>query len=129
MTYHALSFISLLALVSVSAGCSDHQTSNAAAATPTHVVPELQRPSESEAIEAAVAYLNPEGALTIQESQFLAWGTFNEQRTYWPIKFRMTYKSQGSDAQRHNEYAMKISKDLDGKWKAETYYAWRTDFK
>jgi hypothetical protein len=41
----------------------------------------------------------------------------------------MIYKLEGSDKARKNEYAVKLSKDTDGKWNAETYYAWRTDFK
>ena len=84
---------------------------------------------ESEAIEAAVMYLNRDGQLTIQETEFIAWGTFSEELVYWPMKFRMAYQSSGSDTLRHNEYAVKISKDHKGKLKAEKYYAWRTDFK
>ena len=127
MKYHTVLFVSLIALLSIFSGCSDQQTPSASEAT--NDVSAIQKPGESEAIEAAVMYLNGDGRLTIQESEFIAWGTFNDKKVYWPMKFRMTYKSEGSDTLRHNEYAVKISKDTNGKWKAETYYAWRTDFK
>jgi len=142
MKYHTVLFVSLIALLSIFSGCSDQQTPSESEATndtpeiqksreseAINAIPEIQKPGESEAIEAAVMYLNGDGRLTIQESEFIAWGTFNDKKVYWPMKFRMTYKSEGSDTLRHNEYAVKISKDINGKWKAETYYAWRTDFK
>ncbi len=138
MNYNFVLFISLIALQSTSA-YSDQQ--NPGASGTKNDIPEIQqpgesrainamqKPGESEAIKAAVKYLNPEGQLTIQETEFIAWGTFSKQRAYWPMKFRMAYKSRGSDTLRHNEYAVKISKDHSGKLKAEKYYAWRTDFK
>lgn len=127
MNYHPVIFVSPIALQSIFSGCSDQQ--NPAASEVTIAVPEIQKPSESEAIEAAVRYLNRDGQLTIEETEFIAWGTFSEQQAYWPMKFRMAYKSKGSDTLRHNEYAVKISTDINGKLKAEQYYAWRTDFK
>ena len=139
MKYHTVLFFSLIVLLPVFSGCSDQQNPGASEATndrqeiqkpsESEAINAIQKPSESEAIEAAVRYLNRDGQLTIQETEFIAWGTFSEQQVYWPMKFRMTYKSKGSDTLRHNEYAVKISKDLNGKWKAEQYYAWRTDFK
>jgi hypothetical protein len=89
---------------------------------------EIQKPTESEALEAAVRQLEKDGR-TVQKTEFIAWGTFSDKNIYWPIKFRMAYKSQGSDKLRQNEYAMKISRDGDGKWQAAPYWAWRTDFK
>ncbi len=91
--------------------------------------PEIQKPGEAESIEAAIAYVNRDGRLTIQKSEFIAWGTFNEKQVYWPMKLRLAYKTGGSDTLRHNEYAVKIFRDSDGKLKAAQYYAWRTDFK
>ena len=91
--------------------------------------PEFQKPSEAEAIAAAIAYLNRDGQKTIQKSEFLAWGTFSEKQGYWPLKLRLTYKKKGSDTPRQNDYAVKISRDNNGKLKAAQYYAWRTDFK
>jgi len=139
MNYHPVLFISLIALQSIFSGCSDQLNASASEATndiqevqkpsEPEAINAIQKPSESEAIEAAVMYLNRDGELTIQETEFIAWGTFSEQRVYWPMKFRMAYKPKGSDTLRHNEYAVKISKDPNGKWKAEKYYAWRTDFK
>ena len=142
MKIHAVLFVSLIALLPVSSAFSDPQSSSVSEAN--NAIPEIQKssesgaintiasmqkPSESEAIEAAIAYLNRDGRLTIQESEFLAWGTYSEEYVYWPMKFRMSYKRKGSDVLRQNQYAVKISKDSDGKWKAEQYYAWRTDFK
>jgi len=139
MNYHPVLFFSLIALQSIFSGCSDQQNPAASEATndrqeiqkpsESEAINAIQKPGESEAIEAAVRYLNRDGQLTIEETEFIAWGTFSEQQVYWPMKFRMTYKSKGSDTLRHNEYAVKISKDLNGKWKADQYYAWRTDFK
>ena len=139
MNYHSVLFVSLIALQSISSACADQQNPVASEAiidkpeiqklSETEAINANQKPSESEAIEAAVMYLNRDGELTIQETEFIAWGTFSEQRVYWPMKFRMAYKPKGSDTLRHNEYAVKISKDPNGKWKAEKYYAWRTDFK
>ena len=139
MKYHTVLFFSLIVLLPVFSGCSDQQHPGASEATndrqeiqkpsESEAINAIQKPSESEAIEAAVRYLNRDGQLTIQETEFIAWGTFSEQQVYWPMKFRMAYKFKGSDSLRHNEYAVKISKDLNGKWKAEQYYAWRTDFK
>ena len=138
MNYRSILFISLIALQSTFA-YSDQQ--NPGASEATNEIPVIQKPGESkainamqkpnqaEAIEAAVLYLNRDGQLTIQETEFIAWGTFSEQKAYWPMKFRMAYKSKGSDTLRHNEYAVKISKDPNGKLNAEKYYAWRTDFK
>jgi hypothetical protein len=91
--------------------------------------PEFQKPSEAEAIEAAIKFLNQDGKKTIQKSEFLAWGTYSEKQVYWPMKLRLTYKIKGSDAIRQSDYAVKISRDSDGKLKAAQYYAWRTDFK
>lgn len=139
MNYHSVLLISLIALQSISSACADQQ--NPGASESTNEIPEIQKPSESEAIsaiqkpseseaiEAAVMYLNRDGQLTIQETEFLAWGTFSKQHAYWPMKLRMAYKSRGSDTLRHNEYAVKISKDNNGKLKAGQYYSWRTDFK
>ena len=139
MKYYTVLFLSLIALLSAFSVCSDQQNPTVSeAANDTSVIQKsseseainaIQKPSEPEAIEAAVRYLNRDGQLTIQETEFIAWGTFSEQQAYWPMKFRMTYKSKGSDTLRHNDYAVKISKDINGKWKAEQYYAWRTDFK
>ena len=92
-------------------------------------IPEIQKPDEAEAMEAAIAFLNRDGRLTIQKSEFMAWGTFSEKLAYWPMKLRLTYKTGGSDTVRQNDYAVKISKDINGKLKAAQYYAWRTDFK
>ena len=89
----------------------------------------LERPSEDETIKAAITYLNRDGKMTIKKSEFIAWGTYSEKRLYWPMKLRLTYKITGSDSPRKNEYAVKISKDINGKLQASTYYAWRTDFK
>ena len=139
MNYHTVLFISLIALQSISSACADQQNPVASEAiidkpeiqklSETEAINANQKPSESEAIEAAVMYLNRDGQLTIQETEFITWGTFSEQQVYWPMKFRMAYKRKGSDTLRHNEYAVKISKDNNGKWKAGQYYAWRTDFK
>ena len=142
MKYHAVLFVSLIALLPVPSAFSDPQSSSASEAnddTPEihkssesgtiNTISAIQKPSESEAIEAAIAYLNRDGRLTIQESEFLAWGIFSEEYVYWPMKFRMSYKRKGSDVLRQNQYAVKMSKDINGKWKAEQYYAWRTDFK
>ena len=139
MNYHSILFISLIALQSISSACADQP--NPGASESTNDIPAIQKPSEfqaisasqkpgeAEAIEAAVKYLNRDGQLTIQETEFIAWGTFSKLHAYWPMKFRMAYKFRDSDTLRHNEYAVKISKDHKGKLKAEKYYAWRTDFK
>ena len=142
MKYYAVLFLSLIALLSVFSVCSDQQNPTVSeAANDTSVIQKsseseaindvtgMQKPSESDAIEAAILYLNHDGKMTVHESEFIAWGTFNEKLVYWPMKFRLTYKTKKSDALRHNEYAVKISKDINGKWKADKYYAWRTDFK
>jgi hypothetical protein len=157
MKYHAVLFFSLTTLLSISSSCYgrenpgvaeaatkgiDVQKTSASEATgvssndqqPGNVVtanvsPKLQKPSEAEAIKAAITYLNRDGQMTIQKSEFIAWGTFSEQRAYWPMKLRLTYKTTGSDSPRQNEYAVKISRDINGKLQASTYYAWRTDFK
>lgn len=89
----------------------------------------LQKPSEAEAVKAAITYLNRDGQMTIQKSEFITWGTYSEKLLYWPMKLRLTYKITGSDSLRTSEYAVKISKDNNGKLQASTYYAWRTDFK
>jgi len=91
--------------------------------------PEFQKPGEAEAMEAAIAYLNRDGRMTIKKSEFIAWGTYSEKQVYWPIKLRLTYKTKEYDTLLRNEYAVKIFKDSDGKLKAAQYYAWRTDFK
>jgi len=158
MNYHAVGFASLITLLSIFSSCYGQQNPEGApeaatglpeiqkpgkvetvndspevqkpsASESTNDGAKVQKPSEAEAMEAAVMYLNRDGQLTIQETEFIAWGTFSEQQVYWPMKFRMTYKSRGSDSLRQNEYAVKISRDLNGKLKAATYYAWRTDFK
>ena len=157
MKYHAVLFASLIALPSVFSSCYGHEdpgasgTATAApemqqpgAAAATNTSPEMQKPAtagsasklpamlkpgEAEAIAAAIAFLNPDGEMTIQKSEFLAWGTYSEQRRYWPMKLRLTYKKKGSDKPRQNDYAVKISEDSNGKLIAATYYAWRTDFK
>ena len=157
MKYHAVLFASLIALPSVFSSCFGHEdpgASGAATAAPetqkpgdaaaTNTSPEmqkpatagsasklpaLQKPDEAEAIAAAIAFLNPDGEMTIQKSEFLAWGTYSEQLRYWPMKLRLTYKKKGSDKPRRNDYAVKISEDSNGKLIAATYYAWRTDFK
>lgn len=102
------------------------KTSTSKSATASTAV---QKPSEAEAIAAAIAYVNREGRMTIQKTEFLAWGTFSEKQVYWPVKLRITYKLQESDATRRNDYAVKVFKDANGKWQAAQYYAWRTDFK
>lgn len=139
MNYYTVLFISLIALQSILSGCSDQQNPGASQATndiqeiqqpsKSDAINAIQKPSEAEAIEAAVMYLNRDGKLSIKETEFIAWGTYSEQRAYWPIKLRMAYKTEGSNGLRHNEYAVKISKDPNGKWIAAQYYAWRTDFK
>jgi len=143
MNYHAVGFASLITLLSIFSSCYGQQNPGGApeaatglpevqkpsASESTNDGAKAQKPSEAEAIEAAITYLNRDGQLTIEETEFIAWGTFSEQHVYWPMKFRMAYKSKGSDTLRHNEYAVKISKDINGKLKAEQYYAWRTDFK
>lgn len=91
-------------------------------------IKEIQKPTESKALEAAVRHLEKDGR-TVQKTEFIAWGTYSENSSYWPIKFRMAYKSQGSDKLRQNDYAMKITRDSEGKWQAAPYWAWRTDFK
>lgn len=157
MKFHAVLFASLIALLSVFSACFAHQNPGASEAAiksaeiqkpadsaatsnssdipkPSEPEaasdsPEIQKPSEAEALEAAIRYVNREGRLTIKESKFIAWGTFSEEQVYWPMKFRLAYTSAGSDTLRQNEYAVKISKDINGKWIAAQYYAWRTDFK
>lgn len=91
--------------------------------------PEVQKPSEAEAMEAATRYVNREGQMTIVKSEFIAWGTFNEKQVYWPIKIRLAYKTAESGTLRQHEYAVKISKNSNGKWIGSPYWAWRTDFK
>jgi hypothetical protein len=91
--------------------------------------PQIQKPSEAEAMEAAIRYVNREGQMTIVKSEFIAWGTFNEKQVYWPIKLRLNYKTGESGTLRQNEYAVKISKNINGKWVGSPYWAWRTDFK
>ena len=88
---------------------------------------EPQKPGEDESLKAAVAYVNRDGGMIVIKSEFIAWGTYNEKLVYWPMKLRITYKNKGSDAQRQNYYAVKISRD-EGKLQAGPYYAWRTDF-
>ncbi len=89
--------------------------------------PRIQKPSEAEAMEAALRYVNPDGKLTIKKSELLGWGTFSEKQVYWPMKFRVTYIAEGADKPRQNEYAVKVSKDSNGKWVATQYWAWRTE--
>ena len=139
MNYHPVLFISLIALQSISSAYANQQ--NPAASKPANDIAEIQKqseseaisasqkPSESEAIKAAITFLNRDGQMTIQKSEFITWGTYSEQHAYWPMKFRLAYKSKGSDILRQNEYAVKISKDNNGKLQARTYYSWRTDFK
>lgn len=91
-------------------------------------IKENQKPTESEALEAAARDLERDGR-TVQKTEFIAWGTYSEKSNYWPIKFRMAYKPRGSDKLKQSEYAMKITRDSEGKWQAATYWAWRTDFK
>lgn len=142
MNCRPLLLVSLIALQSGLLGCSDPQNTavsevendgqaiqKSSGSDAINAAQKNTKPSESEAIEAAVAYLNREGQLTVEETEFIAWGTYSEQLAYWPIKFRMAYKPKGSDSLRHNDYALKISKDPNGQWKAAQYYAWRTDFK
>jgi len=139
MNYRTVLFISLIAVQSIYSAYADQQKTVASEATndlqeiqkpsESEAINAIQKPSESEAIEAAVKYLNRDGQMSIKETEFIAWGTYNKQQAYWPMKLRMTYKSKGFDDLRHNEYAVKISKDATGKWKAGQYYAWRTDFK
>jgi hypothetical protein len=90
---------------------------------------EIQKPTESEALDAAATYLKNKDGRTVEKTEFIAWGTFSENDTYWPIKFRMAFKRQGSDKLSQKEYALKISTDRDGNWQAAPYWAWRTDFK
>ena len=139
MKCRTLVVVSLLALPltfigpqSVSASEAAHNTQAAQAPSESKAikaVSEVAKPSESEAIAAAVAYLTRDGELTVEETEFLTWGTYSEQYVYWPIKFRMSYKRKDSDKPRTNDYALKISKGPDGQWQAAQYYAWRTDFK
>ncbi len=142
MKHHTLLFFSLIVLLSGLSVYADPQHSNEATANNASQeiktssdtalisnITQIQKPTESEAIQAAIQYLNRDGRLTVQKSEFLAWGTYSEEHLYWPVKFRLSYKSKGSESIRQNEYAMKISKDSNGKWKAEKYWAWRTDFK
>jgi len=91
-------------------------------------IKENQKPTESEALEAAVRDLEKDGR-TVEKTEFIAWGRYSENSSYWPIKFRMAYKPRGSDKLRQSKYAMKITRDSEGKWQAATYWAWRTDFK
>lgn len=90
---------------------------------------EAPKPSEAEAMAAAVAYLNREGKLIVQETEFITWGTYSQQYTYWPMRFRMTYKRAESEKVRKNDYAVKVFQNPQGEWQASQYYAWRTDFK
>ena len=90
---------------------------------------EIQKPTESEALDAAATYLKNKDGRTVEKTEFIAWGKFSENDTYWPIKFRMAFKRLGSDKLSQNEYALKISRDSDGNWQAAPYWAWRTDFK
>ena len=157
MKNHAVFFVSLISLLSIYSSCYGQQNPGGAKAAnegkkiqepseseatsvsskqqksdevvTANVSPKLQKPSEAEAIKAAIAYLNRGGQMTIQKSEFIAWGTHSEKLLYWPMKLRLTYKTTGSDSLRKNEYAVKISKDINGKLQASTYYAWRTDFK
>ena len=157
MKYHNVLFFSLIILLSISSsGFGDENPGAPGAATAVpgmqqpseaeliNAVPEAQqtsaadattdkpkfkKPSEAEAIDAAITYLNRDGRMIIQKSEFMAWGTYSEKLLYWPVKLRLTYKTTGSDSLRQNEYAVKISKDINGKLTAGTYYAWRTDFK
>jgi hypothetical protein len=92
-------------------------------------VSNMPKPSEAEAIEAAVAYLTRDGRLTVEETEFLAWGTYSEQYVYWPMKLRMRYKREGGEKLRTNDYALKVFKAANGDWQAAQYYAWRADFK
>ena len=89
---------------------------------------EAPKPSEAEAMAAAVAYLNRGGELKVEKTEFITWGTYSEQYTYWPMKFRMTYKRADSDKSRKNDYAVKVFQNPKGEWQASQYYAWRTDF-
>ncbi len=156
MKNHTVLFVSLIASLSVFSSCYGHQNprepeaakdapeiqkpNETEALNASSVIqkpgaetaresPEIHKPGEAESIEAAIAYVNRDGRLTIQKSEFIAWGTFNEKQVYWPMKLRLAYKTGGSDTLRHNEYAVKIFRDNDGKLKAAQYYAWRTDFK
>ena len=142
MNYHSVLFISLIALQSISSACADQPNPSASEATSVisnhqkpgdvvtaNVSPKMQKPSEAEAIKAAITYLNRDGKKIIQKSEFIAWGTYSEKLLYWPVKLRLTYKTKGSDSLRINDYAVKISKDINGKLQASTYYSWRTDFK
>lgn len=89
----------------------------------------IQKPSEAEAIEAAKSYVNRHDTVNFQDSEILAWGAFNERLSYWPLKVRFGYTAKGSDQLLHSVFTLAISKDGDGKWKAEQDLAWRTDFK
>ncbi|MGB5471912.1 MAG: hypothetical protein WBQ78_00360 [Gammaproteobacteria bacterium] len=157
MKYHAVVFVSLIALPSIFSSCFGHENTGApeaanavpeikkpseaasinnapevqqpGAAEAANDNPKLEKPAETEAMEAAIAYLNHDGRMTIKKSEFIAWGTYSEKMAYWPMKLRLTYKKKESDTVRQNEYALKISKDSDGKWIAAQYWAWRTDFK
>ena len=122
MNYHAVGFASLIALQSIFRLLGSTESGGASEATnglqevqqpsASEATNDSQKPSEAEAIEAAMMYLNRDGKLSIKETEFIAWGTFSEQHAYWPMKFRMAYKTKGSDNLRHNEYAVKISKDI-----------------
>ncbi len=111
------------------AASSAHPKQQASASEAQKAVAKMSKPSEAEAIEAAVAYLTRDGKLTVEETEFLTWGIYSEQYVYWPMKFRMRYKRKDSDKPRTNDYALKIFKGPDGNWQAAQYYAWRTDFK
>jgi len=140
MKFHAGLFIStivLLPVCSVGFAHDDPGTTEAAIDSPgiqkpaeaEAVIdnPTTQKPSDAEAMQAAIRYVNPDGQLTIKKSELLAWGLFNEKQVYWPMKFRMTYIPEGSHKPRQNEYAVKLSKDGNGKWVATQHWAWRTE--
>jgi len=157
MKNHAVFFVSLITLLSIYSSCYGQQNQDGAEATneseevqqpavseatgvsseqqkpgdavTANVSPKMQKPGETEAIKAAITYLNRDGQKMIQKSEFIAWGTYSEKRLYWPMKLRLTYKTKGSDSLRTNDYAVKISKDINGKLQASIYYSWRTDFK
>jgi len=142
MKYRAIVSVTLISLLSTVSACAEQPNPTAAEATTAKqevqkaaeseaatARQDVQKPSESEAIEAAKTYVNRHGGVTFQDAEIMAWGAFNEKLSYWPVKVRLGYTAQGADKPLHSVFALAISKDVDGKWKAEQNRAWRTDFK
>lgn len=142
MKYRAMVSVTLISLLSTFSAYAEQPNSKAPEATTARqevqkaaeseaatTKQDSQKPSESEAIEAAKTYVNRHGGVTFQDAEILAWGAFNEKLSYWPVKVRLGYTGQGADKPLHSVFALAISKDGDGKWKADQNRAWRTDYK